>query len=103
MNIKLLLGKRIQELRKERKISQDKLAEIIGIEANNLSRIENGKNYPTPDNLYKISLALNVSIDKLYQFTHHKSYSEIKEEIILALEDENFGRKLYKYYELVKV
>ena len=103
MDVKLLLGKRIRELRKERNISQEALAEVIGIEANNLSRIENGKNYPSPDNINKIANALNISIDKLFVFYHHKNYSEIKREIILALEDENFGRALYKYYNLVKL
>ena len=103
MDVKKMLGKRIRELRKERELSQEMLAEMIGIEANNLSRIENGKNYPSPDNLLKISNALNVTIDKLFTFYHHKDYSEIKQEIINALEDENFGRVLYKYYNLVKV
>jgi len=101
-DIKKLLGKRIQELRKTKKISQEALAEIIGIEPNNLSRIENGRNYPTPENLAKIASALEISIDKLYLFEHHKNYAEIKQDIILALEDENFGRLLYKFYKLMK-
>lgn len=103
MDVKKLLGKRIKELRKERDLSQEALAEIVGIEANNLSRIENGKNYPSPENISKIANALNVTIDKLFTFYHHKEYSEIKKEIITALEDENFGRSLYKYYNLVKI
>jgi len=101
-DIKKLLGKRIQELRKEKNISQEKLAERVGIEPNNLSRIENGRNYPTPENLAKIASALKVSVDKLFLFNHHKDYREIKEEINAAMNDENFGRLLYKYYILVK-
>ncbi len=101
-DIKKLLGKRIKELRKERALSQEGLAEIIGIEPNNLSRIENGRNYPTPENLYKIAAALGVDIYKLYLFDHHKNYSNIKKEIITSLEDETFGRLLYKFYRLIK-
>lgn len=101
-DIKKLLGKRIKELRKEKALSQEGLAEIIGIEPNNLSRIENGKNYPTPENLSKIADALGVDIHKLYLFNHHKNYDNIKNEIISALENESFGRLLYKFYELIK-
>ena len=101
-DIKKLLGKRIKELRKEKTLSQEGLAEIIGIEPNNLSRIENGRNYPTPENLSKIAHALGVDIYKLYFFEHHKSYENIKNEIINALEDETFARLLYKFYKLIK-
>lgn len=39
--IKHLLGKRIREIRKAKNISQEKLAELVGIEKRNLSNIEN--------------------------------------------------------------
>ena len=102
MDIKTLLGKRIKELRKEKSMSQERLAEIIGIEPNNLSRIENGRNYPTPENLLKIASAFNVTVDKLYMFGHHKSYNDIKDEIIKSLDDEQFGRMMYKFYLLIR-
>lgn len=101
-NIKLLLGKRIKELRKELRYSQEQLAELIGIEPNNLSRIENGKNYPTPENLSKIASALNVTPDILFSFNHHKNYDEIKKILISILEDEKIGRLLYKFYISLK-
>lgn len=101
-DIKKLLGKRIKELRKEKSLSQETLAEQIGIEPNNLSRIENGKNYPSAETISKIAKALNLEIHKLYCFNHHKEYKEIKKELIRSLDDENFGRQLYKYYALIK-
>ena len=102
MDIKELLGKRIKELRKEKGLTQEQLAETVGIEPNNLSRIEKGRNYPTPENLLKIANALNVSVDKLYIFEHHKQYDKIKEELTNAIDDENFGRMLYKFYRLIR-
>ena len=102
MDIKELLGKRIKELRKEKGLTQEQLAETVGIEPNNLSRIEKGRNYPTPENLLKIANALNVSVDKLYIFEHHKQYAKIKEELTNAIDDENFGRMLYKFYRLIR-
>lgn len=101
-DIKILLGKRIKELRKNLNFSQEQLAELIGIEPNNLSRIENGKNYPTAENLSKIANALSVSPEKLFAFNHHKNYEEIKKELIESLNDEKFGRMLYKFFNLIK-
>jgi transcriptional regulator with XRE-family HTH domain len=53
MDIKKLLGKRIQEIRKSKKLTQEQVAEIIEMEPASLSNIENGKYYPTAENLEK--------------------------------------------------
>ena len=47
MDPKKILGKKIQTYRKLRQITQEKLAETIGIETISLSKIETGRNYPT--------------------------------------------------------
>jgi transcriptional regulator with XRE-family HTH domain len=44
---KKLLGARIKELRKRADLSQDQLAEKVGIDGKYLSRIEVGKRYPS--------------------------------------------------------
>lgn len=41
------IGKRIQTKRQERNITQEKLAEQVGISVVYLSKIENGRVYPT--------------------------------------------------------
>ena len=43
MNFKKQFGKRIQELRKLSNLSQEKLAEIAGLNTKTISYIENGK------------------------------------------------------------
>lgn len=102
-DIKILLGKRIKELRKSLSLTQEQMAEIVGIEPNNLSRIENGKNFPTPENLQKIAKALGVCVNELFAFNHLKSYNEIKETISDVLErDEKKGRLLYRFYEAIR-
>ena len=65
MDIKVLLGKRIQEIRKSKKITQDYLAEKVGIETVSLSNIERGKFYPTAENLNKIITVLEIKPDEL--------------------------------------
>ena len=58
---KRLLGARIKELRKRAGLSQDQLAERVGIrDSKYLSRIEVGKRYPSLDTLEKIADALHV-------------------------------------------
>ena len=45
------IGKRIQTRRQERNITQEKLAEQVGISVVYLSKIENGRVYPTLETL----------------------------------------------------
>ena len=53
-NIKKLLGLRIREYRKSLNMTQEKLAELIGIGTPNISYIENGKFAPSVETLEKI-------------------------------------------------
>lgn len=102
-NTRILLGKRIKEIRKSLNLTQEQLAEKIKIEPNNLSRIENGKNFPTPENLSKIALALEVELRDLFTYNHLKSYDEIKNTIFRAVEkDENMARKIYRFWEAIR-
>ena len=70
MNIKVLLGKRIKEIRLKNGYTQEKLAELAGIEIPSLSNIENGKNYPSHETLEKLSNALNVRPFELFLFEY---------------------------------
>jgi len=100
MDIKKLLGSRIKELRKAKKYTQEKLAEIIGIEPASLSNLENGKYYPTADNLQKILTALGVSPQTLFKIEHHRSDEELIREIneILAANP----NRLRDFYNILK-
>lgn len=97
-DVKKTLGLRIKELRKLRGISQEKLAEKVGIEQNNISRIENGINYPSAETLNNIALALNVDINELFCFRHHQSYEEIYNELLSIIRNEDNARLLYKFF-----
>ena len=69
--LKKLLGRRVQELRKSNGIKQESFAETIGIATRNLSNIETGKCFPAPDTLEKIAAALNCKVKDLFDFDHH--------------------------------
>lgn len=57
------IGTRIREIREERRIDAKDLAKLAGIDAANLSRIENGKYSVGLDILAKIATALGKKVD----------------------------------------
>ena len=57
------IGRRIKELRNQQSIDAKTLAQRVGIDAGNLSRIEQGKFSVGIDILNKIASALNMRID----------------------------------------
>lgn len=54
------VGERIRKLRKEKELTQEKLAELTKIEVRSIVDIEAGKRNPTLKTLNKIAKALNV-------------------------------------------
>ncbi len=66
-----LLGGRIKELRKLRKMSQEELSEKVGIDPKHLSRIEVGRGFPSLDALERVAEALHVEIKDMFEFEHN--------------------------------
>ncbi len=80
-DLKSKLGKRIQEIRKSKGLTQEKLAELINIDIPNLSNIERGKKFMTASTLEKIITVLGIEEKDLFDFEHIKSTDELKKEI----------------------
>lgn len=59
------LGKNIYALRKEKGFSQEKLAEQINVTRQTISNWELGETSPNPEQLIRLSAALDKSIDEL--------------------------------------
>ena len=85
-NKKELLGLRLKEYRENRKLTQDKLAEMVGIDPKHLSRIENGRNYPSLETLEKILDSLDVSYEEIFNFKLLVSKDELIKKINSRLE-----------------
>jgi transcriptional regulator with XRE-family HTH domain len=66
----------LQAIRKEKQISQEGLAEIIGVSRQAISRWEQGSGYPETEKLIMLSKELNVSLD--YLMLGEKSIDNIK-------------------------
>ena len=58
-------GNRLRQLRKDRKLTQQQLAELIGVKNSVISFYEVGERIPSPDILRKLALALHVTADYL--------------------------------------
>ena len=102
-NIKQLLGLRIKELRKNKSLTQEKLAELAGIEIPSLSNIENGKNYPTYETLDKLAKAFQVRPFELFLFEAKQSKEELLREMFETMRnDELLVQKMYQYFLCVK-
>lgn len=60
----MTLAQRMKQLRKEKKVTQEKLAQVIGMERSSVGKYETGT-IPSPDVLSAMSDYFNVSIDYL--------------------------------------
>ena len=62
------LGRKIIEMRKNKKLSQEQLAEKLNVSRQTIYNWENGKFYPDIDALVKISKCFNISLDDLLSY-----------------------------------
>lgn len=62
---RIVFGKRLRELRLERRISQEKLAEIAHLHRNYIGVLERGGQSPSLDAICKLASALKVSAAEL--------------------------------------
>lgn len=61
----MALGERLKESRVSKGFSQGDVAEYLSISRQSISKWENGNSYPDLDNLVKLSVYYEVSIDEL--------------------------------------
>ncbi len=66
--IKLLTGLRIKNIRERLKYTQEQMSELIQIDISALSKIENGKNFPSYETLYKFFGILKINPTELFDF-----------------------------------
>lgn len=62
------VGKRIQEIRVEKNISQQDLASKCNFEKSNMSRLEKGNSNATLSTLEKVCEALQIDFIELFKF-----------------------------------
>ena len=63
MNDALILKNNLRALRKEKNLSQQELAELVGVSRNTISSIETGQFCPTA----KLALVLCIALDQEFE------------------------------------
>ena len=82
---KELLGMRIREVRKLRGLSQERLAEKVGVDPKQISRIEGGKSAPSFETLESIAIHLQVKMKDLLDFQHLVAEENIEDQVLRQL------------------
>lgn len=67
-SLKKQFGKRLQQVRGTSGLTQEELAEKVGLTIESISNMERGIHGPSFDNLEKIVTALNVPAKSLFEF-----------------------------------
>ncbi len=102
LNIKKQLGTKIKRLRQKRGLTQEQLAEQMGIATRTLSGIEIGENFVTADTLEKVFEVLNVTSSELFAFDHIKPKEDLIQEIISDLNNIEDRDKIETIYKIIK-
>jgi len=102
MNIKHFLGKKIKEKRIQQSLTQEQLAEKIGISPKSLSQIELGNNFVSADNLEQICSALNVHVRNLFDFENDNSKEKIDYVINKLKHNPALLDKIYKIILIIE-
>lgn len=62
------LGRKIQKIRQEKRLTQEKLAEKVGVSTTWIGYIETGYRRPNLKMIYKIANALGVKVKDIFPF-----------------------------------
>ena len=68
MKNKLVLKNRLKETRAEKNISQQELADMVGVSRNTISSLETGQYEPTAKLALVLAVALDMKFEDLFYF-----------------------------------
>lgn len=97
------IGIKIKEIRKRKKISQEKLAEMVSMNHRSIVRLENNQTIPTLETLEKIAVVLGVRISDFFEDKTVKKRNDIIKDIndcVATMSDEelkNFYKAVYYF------
>ena len=100
----MLIGTEIKKIREINKVSQDEMAKKIGINRNQLSRIETNKSEPSASTIKSLCEIYNIDVEELLQIRKINKTENLSNEILelckyLNEDDLNFIlRIIYSIY-----
>ncbi len=104
INFKEAFGKNLKEIRKSKGITQESLAEMIGIHPRQVSKIETGEHFPNSTTLENICVALSISPRELFNFELREftqetgtgskyTYKAVIEGNVIYIDNNNFRKQ----------
>ena len=67
MDIKIWVGRRVKELRNKLGISQEELADLVGLDRTYITSVERGRRNISIVNIEKLAKALNVTLSEFFE------------------------------------
>lgn len=86
-NAQISVGEQIKKIRRSRLLTQEILAERVGIDYKSLGRIEKGDYYPALDTLMRLSTALDVPLREFFPSSEQNFENPLVPEMRHALVD----------------
>ena len=80
--IKRLIGLRIKQLRRNKKLTQFALGELVDIDQRQIAYIEGGNSFPSLKTLNKLSNVFDCKIKDIFDYEHLYDNLDLKEKII---------------------
>lgn len=77
--INKFVGMKIKEFRKNKKLTQQDLADLVGVKNSAISNYEQGTRIPKRDFLFMVANALGVSIDEFFPIQNEETSSILSE------------------------
>lgn len=66
-DIKTMFGKRLRKYRRNKDLTQEQLAELVGVSVDFVSLIERGLSSPSFDTIQKMSEVLEVPVEEFFK------------------------------------
>lgn len=100
---KIILGKKFKQYRKNLGLTQFQLAELVGLNEKQISRIEAGQNYPTYITFAKLLDVLEIDISSFTDIeTKNNSENNDNKNELLRLIKKSTNSELKLYADVIK-
>lgn len=101
--VKKLLGLRIKQLRKNKKLTQFALGELIDIDQRQIAYLEGGNSFPSLKTLIKFSNVFGCKIQDLFNYEHLHDKVDVKTKIKekISSMDNDTLKMLYQIADVV--
>ena len=106
-NLKFNFGQKVKSLSESFKLTQEQFAEKINLERDTISKIENGRRFPSCASIEKIAQTFNISYSLLFSFDTFDNTKNYDDALSLELEglsdkDKEFILSIIRLYKNTK-